>query len=253
MKKALILFVSTLYFSSVFAQGLLKKVSSAVNNGSSTAAGQAVNSIISNGNSGSLSNEDIVNGLKEALQVGTENSAKRLSAVDGFFEDAAVKILMPEEAKEVASTLRKMGMGSLVDKAILSMNRAAEDAATGVGEIFINAIKEMTISDAVHILRGNDNAATEYLKSTTSKQLTDKMKPVIQVSLDKVQVTAYWKDVFTTYNRFSSKKVDTDLNQYVTDKALYGIFYQIALEEKKIRKDPAAQVTAILKKVFGSK
>ena len=203
--------------------------------------------------SGSLSNEEIINGLKEALKVGTDNSSIKLGNVDGFFKDAVIKILMPEEAKKMEKTLRNFGMGSLVDKAILSMNRAAEDAAKGVGDIFWNAIKQMSIKDGLQILRGGDFAATEYLKKTTTAIITAKFRPVINASLIKTDATRYWKDVFTAYNRFSRSPVNTDLPAYVTEKALTGLFYNIGLEEQKIRKDPAAQVTALLKRVFGGK
>ncbi len=202
------------------------------------------------GGSSSLSNDEIIKGLKEALTIGTGNSTQKLGKVDGFFSDAAIKILMPEEAKKVEKTLRSFGMSSLVDKAILSMNRAAEDAASGVSNIFWDAIKQMTLSDGLGILRGGDFAATEYLKKNTTASLTEKMKPVIQASLDKVNATQYWKDVFTAYNKFSRQQVNTDLNAYVTSKAMDGIFHEIGLEEQKIRKDPAAQVTDLLKKVF---
>ncbi|HAO45444.1 MAG TPA: DUF4197 domain-containing protein [Ferruginibacter sp.] len=209
-------------------------------------AGQATS-----GNGKNLSNEDIISGLKDALRVGTDSSTKKLGSMDGFFKDAAIKILMPEEAKKVEKTLRNFGMGSLVDKAVLSMNRAAEDAASGVGNIFWDAIKGMSISDGLKILRGGDFAATDYLKSVTTKQLTEKFRPVIETSLVKMDATKYWKDVFTAYNRFSKDQVNTDLTAYVTERALSGLFYNIGLQEQKIRKDPAAQVTDILKKVFG--
>ena len=209
-----------------------------------------LNKVSKNTSGSSLSNDDIISGLKEALRVGTDSSTKKLSKLDGFFGDAAIKILMPEEAKKMEKTLRNFGMGSLVDKAILSMNRAAEDAANGVGDIFWNAIKQMSIKDGLQILRGGDFAATDYLKSNTTKVLTEKFRPVIEASLVKVYATKYWKDVFTAYNKFSSSPVNTDLNAYVTEKALGGLFYNIGLQEQKIRKDPAAQVTDILKKVF---
>ena len=209
-----------------------------------------LNKVSKNTFGSSLSNDDIISGLKEALRVGTDSSTKKLSKLDGFFGDAAIKILMPEEAKKMEKTLRNFGMGSLVDKAILSMNRAAEDAANGVGDIFWNAIKQMSIKDGLQILRGGDFAATDYLKSMTTKELTEKFRPVIEASLVKVDATKYWKDVFTAYNKFSSSPVNTDLNAYVTEKALGGLFYNIGLQEQKIRKDPAAQVTDILKKVF---
>jgi hypothetical protein len=199
-----------------------------------------------------LTNDDIISGLKEALTIGTQNSAKKLGTVDGFFKDAALKILMPPEAQKVTNTLRSMGMGNLVDKAILSMNRAAEDASSGVGEIFINAIKDMSIADGIQILNGGNTAATDYLKSTTTNSLTEKMRPVIETSLKKTDATKYWNDVFTNYNRVSTKKVETDLTAYVTQKAMDGIFISVAQEEQKIRKDPAAQVTGLLKKVFGN-
>lgn len=200
-----------------------------------------------------LSNEDIINGLKDALRVGTDSSAKRLSKLNGFFGDAAIKVLMPEEAKKVEAKLRGLGMGNMVDKAILSMNRAAEDAASGVGTIFWDAIKKMSITDGLKILRGGDFAATDYLKSVTTKELTEKFRPVIEVSLVKFDATRYWKDIFTTYNRFTLTPVNTDLTAYVTERALSGLFLKISLEEQKIRKNPAAQVTDILKKVFGGK
>lgn len=212
-----------------------------------------LNKVTKNTSGSNLSNEDIIGGLKEALRVGTDSSTKKLSKLDGFFGDAAIKILMPEEAKKMEKTLRSFGMGSLVDKAILSMNRAAEDAAKGVGDIFWNAIKQMSIKDGLQILRGGDFAATDYLKTNTTKVLTEKFRPVIDASLTKVDATKYWKDVFTAYNKFSSSPVNTDLNAYVTEKALGGLFYNIGLQEQKIRKDPAAQVTDILKKVFSSK
>ena len=130
------------------------------------------------------------------------------------------------------------------------MNRAAEDAASGVTTIFWDAIKQMSLQDGISILRGGDFAATEFLKKNTTELLKIKMRPVIQASLDKVNATTYWKDVFTSYNKFSRQQVNTDLTTYVTEKALNGLFHEISLEEQKIRKDPAAQVTELLKKVF---
>jgi len=195
--------------------------------------------------------QKIVAGLKQALTIGTQNSTNKLSAVDGFFADAAVKILMPPEAQDVEKTLRRFGLGSLVDKTVLSLNRAAEDAAKSATPIFVDAIKHMTISDALGILRGGDFAATNYFKEKTTASLTTAFKPVISKSLNKVDATKYWSDVFTAYNRFATKKVETDLTAYVTQKAIDGIFYEVGLEEQKIRKDPAARVTDLLKQVFG--
>lgn len=204
------------------------------------------------GDSGNLTTTEVVAGLKQALTIGAQNSSDKLSQVNGFFADAAIKILMPPEAKDVENTLRKVGLGSVVDKAILSMNRAAEDAAKSAAPIFIDAIKQMTITDALSILQGGDFAATNYFKQKTTGNLTAAFRPVINNALQKVDATKYWSDVFNVYNRFSSKKVDTDLGAYVTSRAIDGIFYQLGLEEQKIRKDPAARVTELLKKVFGS-
>ena len=202
--------------------------------------------------SGGLSTAEIVSGLKEALSLGAEKSSDKLSATDGFFKDAAVKILLPKEVQDIESKMRMLGMGKLVDNAVLSMNRAAEDASKAAAPIFLSAIKKMTVTDALNILRGTDTAATGYLRKTTSAELTSSFMPVIEESLKKVDATKYWKDVFTTYNRFSSKPVDTDINSYVTSKALDGIFHYVAQEEINIRKNPAGRVTDILKKVFGN-
>ena len=199
-----------------------------------------------------LSNSEIVAGLKEALEVGAKNSSNQLSSLDGFFKNAAIKILLPEEAQKVEKTLRDVGLGSLVDKAILSVNRAAEDAAKSAAPIFVDAITSMSIQDALGILQGGDFAATNYLKAKTTTPLTNAFRPVIDKSLQKVGATKYWSDVFTAYNRFTTNKINPDLSAYVTEKALEGIFYQVGLEEQKIRKDPVARVSEILKKVFGS-
>lgn len=199
---------------------------------------------------GNITSAEAINGLKEALRFGTDTATHQLSMVNGFFKDDMVKILMPPEAQDVTNTLRKFGLGSLVDQAILSMNRAAEDATKYVGNIFLNAIKQMTIQDAFSILRGGDHAATDYLKQKTSVELTNAFSPIISKSLEKTDATKYWKDVFSTYNKFSNKPVNTDLTAYVTQKALDGLFYHIALEEKDIRENPAARVTELLKKVF---
>lgn len=243
MKKLLLLSVLLGGFTALQAQGfkgLLKKV----------AKDSALHTAISSRSTASLSNDEIIGGLKEALEVGTANSTRKLSAADGFFKDAAIKILMPEEAKKVEQKLRSLGLGKQVDNAILSMNRAAEDAATSAAPVFLAAVKGMTIQDGVGILKGGDFAATNYLKGKTLAQLTDAFRPAIEQSLQKVEATKYWNTVFTTYNTFSREKVNTDLTAYVTEKALTGLFYQMGLEEQKIRKDPVARTTDLLKKVF---
>jgi hypothetical protein len=248
MKNVLVLAVLTFGFTSLQAQGLkglIKKVSK------DSSVTKAVSQLPSSSAKG-LTNDDIISGLKEALTVGTNNGTNKLSMVDGFFKDAALKILMPAEAQKVEKKLRDVGLGKQVDNAILSMNRAAEDAAKSAAPIFINAIKGITIQDGLGILKGGDFAATSYLKDKTLAQLTEAFRPIIDQSLQKVNATKYWNTVFSTYNTFSKEKVNTDLAAYVTEKATAGIFHQVSLEEQKIRKDPVARTTDILKKVFSS-
>lgn len=243
MKKIFFFVLLSIGVGSVQAQGLkglIKKVTK----------DSSVNQILSAKKLTALSNDDIINGLKEALSVGTSKGTNKLSVADGFFKDAAIKILMPAEAQKVEQKLRSLGMGKQVDNAILSMNRAAEDAAQAAAPIFINAIKSITIRDGLGILRGGDFAATNYLKGKTLAELTEAFRPSIEQSLQKVNATKYWNTLFTTYNTFSKDKVNTDLTAYVTERALNGIFYQVGLEEQQIRKDPLARTTDLLKKVF---
>jgi hypothetical protein len=230
-------------------KGLINKVTKDTSSGS--AINKVLNAASSAYNKDTLSTSTITNGLKEALRIGTERGTTKLSSVDGFFKDAAIKILMPEEAKKVEQRLRSIGLGKQVDNAILSMNRAAEDASKSATPIFINAVKKMSIQDATSILKGGDFAATNYLKGKTTGNLSEAFRPVIEQSLAKVNATKYWNTVFSTYNQFSLQKVNTDLSAYVTEKALEGIFHEIGLQEQKIRKDPLAQTTELLKKVFG--
>src|SRR5665647_1051201 len=190
---------------------------------------ETAKSILGSINNGNLTNDEVVQGLKEALKVGTDSSAHRLSLLDGFYKDVAIKILMPPEAQKVEKTLRDVGFGSVVDKAVLSMNRAAEEASKSVGNIFLNAIKQMNIQDAFGILRGGNFAATDYLKQKTTPELITAFTPVVSKSLDNTNATKYWKDLFTVYNRFSNNHVNTDLTAYVTQKALDGLFYHIAV------------------------
>jgi hypothetical protein len=249
MKKIFFLSISTLLLFSI-SNAQLKRFFKKDSTGKSGLDKVVQN--IPNKGSGSLTNDEVVSGLKEALEVGTKKGTEKLSAVDGFFKDAVIIILMPPEALKAEKTLRNVGLGKQVDDAILSMNRAAEDAAKSAAPIFINAIKQMSIQDAFGILRGGDLAATNYLKDKTTASLTEAFRPVIENSLAKVNATKYWNTVFTTYNKFSSEKVNTDLAAYVTEKGMAGIFYQVGLEEQKIRKDPAARITDILKKVFAN-
>jgi hypothetical protein len=200
-----------------------------------------------------LTEKDAANGIKEALVNGTGESVKLVSVLNGYWGNPEIKIPFPSEAKEMESKLRAMGMGKKVDEFNESMNRAAEKAASEAKPIFITAIKDMTVRDAINIVKGADNAATMYLKNTTSPELIDKFQPIIKTSLDNVNATRYWSDLITIYNKIPMvKKMNPDLPQYVTQKAIDGLFIMITKEELKIRKDPVARTSELLKKVFGN-
>ncbi|MBX2967697.1 MAG: DUF4197 domain-containing protein [Cyclobacteriaceae bacterium] len=201
-----------------------------------------------------LTTAEVGEGLKEALIKGISTGSDQASQVDGFFKNPQIKIPFPPDVKKVEDKLRQIGLGGEVDKFVMALNRGAEDAAKEAKPIFISAIKQMTIQDAWGILKGEENAATEYLKRTTSAQLREKFEPVIGSSLNKVNATKYYGDIISTYNKIPLvEKVNPDLNDYATTKAMDGLFLLIAGEEKKIRQDPVARTTELLKKVFGFK
>ncbi|HTH82592.1 MAG TPA: DUF4197 domain-containing protein [Mucilaginibacter sp.] len=194
---------------------------------------------------------EIGTALKQALEQGTTKSADQLSAVDGFFGNAAVKILLPPEAQKAEKTLRGMGLNKVCDDAILSLNRAAEDAAKQAKPIFLDAIKQMTLQDVTNILLGSQDAATQYFKRTTTAQLTAKFRPVIQVSLDKVNATRYYAALAGNYNKIPFvKKINPDITEYATQKAIDGLFIEIAVQELTIRQNIGARPTPLLQKVF---
>lgn len=200
-----------------------------------------------------LSEDEIGRGLKEALNKGIEKGVDKLSQKDGYFQDDQIKLLLPEEARQVEAKLRKIGQGQKVDATIESLNRAAEDAAQSAKELFVLAIKNLSLSDAMGILKGEDGAATNYLSKSTRPQLIEKFTPLIQASLDKVGATEQWSRLFTAYNKIPFvQKVNPDLVSYTTTKAIDGLFVQVAKQELEIRKNPAARGTELLKKVFGN-
>ena len=201
-----------------------------------------------------LSNDKIIKGLKEALSVGTKKTTEKVSKLDGYYKNPLIKIPFPKEAKEMESTLKSIGMSKQVDSFVKTMNRAAEDAAVKATPIFINAITSMSITDGLNILRGGDNAATMYLLKNTNAALLKEFKPVVTTSLKKVEITKYWNPLVKSYNQVPMvKKMNPNLDDYVTGKAIEGLFKMIADEEKKIRKDPQARVTNLLQDVFGKK
>ncbi len=201
-----------------------------------------------------LTEHEAAEGIKEALNIGISKGADEVARHDGYFGNPLIKIPFPPGAAKVEKTLKDLGMGNEVDKVVLALNRAAEDAATEAKPIFINAIKQLTIREAINIVRGPNNAATAYLKSSTSDQLITLFKPKISTSLNKVNATKYWSDVMGLYNKVPFvEPIETDLTTYVTNAALDGLFYKIAEEELRIRENPIARTTEILRRVFGNK
>lgn len=202
-----------------------------------------------------ITQAEAVTGIKQALNNGLQNSIKTLSATNGFYGDALVKVLMPEEARRVEQTLRSAGMGKLVDNFILSLNRAAESAVKEAAPVFVNSLSQMNVTDAFNILLGTQqDAATQFFKRTTSATLTDKFSPIVATALGKHNVNTYWTQLTTAYNSLplSSNKVQTDLNAYVTQKAIQGLFVKVADEELKIRQNiGGSRNTNILQSVFG--
>ena len=200
-----------------------------------------------------LGNTEMISGLKQALEQGTIKSSEQLSAVDGFFANAAVKILLPPEAQKAENTLRRLGFGKLCDNAILSLNRAAEGAALQAKPIFIDAIKQMSVQDALGILTGNKDAATQYFRRATTNALIAKFQPVVHTSLANAGAVNIYGQMATQYNRipFTYNKINPNLDDYVTRKCIDGLFYEIALEELNIRQNLSARTTPLLQKVFG--
>jgi hypothetical protein len=208
--------------------------------------------VLSGKNSGVTENE-AGQGVKEALLQGVTTAVLNLNKTDGFFGSEIYKMFLPEDALKAEKTLRKLGMGAQVDKAILSINRGAEDAVAFAKPIFIDAIKEMTLTDALKIIKGPKDAATDYFKEKTKQKLIVAFAPSVESSLEKVDATKYYSDIVTSYNKLPTtfKKIDPDLTSYVVGKAVDALFDQVAKEEANIRANPLARTSDILQKVFG--
>lgn len=236
MKKLLILLLFIPIISNAQIKGMLDKAKS------------KVSEVTKNKN---LSNADIGNALKEALNKGVTDQVAKLTATDGFYRNEAVKILLPTELQKVDNTLRKMGMSNLADEGIKVLNRAAEDAVKKATPIFVTAIKNITIADAKNILMGSDNSATTYLQNNTSKTLYAKFSPVVTTSLSNVGADKIWENIINKYNDIPlTSKVNPDLSDYVTTRALEGVFKMIAVEETNIRTNFSSRTSELLKKVF---
>jgi hypothetical protein len=195
-------------------------------------------------------NAEIIGGLKEALTKGVVSGVDVLSVKDGFFGNEIIKILLPEEVRKVESAMRTFGFGNTVDRAIKALNEGAEMATKEASKVFVNAIKDMSIQDAMGILTGGNGSATNYLKSTTTEVLIERFRPIIGSSLDKVDATKYWGDVMSAYNLVSKEKINPDLTGYVTEKALFALFGEVEKQENLIRENPIQRTTDLLKKVF---
>lgn len=203
--------------------------------------------------SSQLSNNKIIAGLKEALQVSTGKAVAATGKPDGFLKNQAIKILLPPKLQTVGRGMRMLGMGARVDELEVGMNRAAEQATPQAKKIFLAALKKMSFEDARHILTGNDTAATDYFKRTSSADLTAAFAPIVQQSMQRVGVVQQYERVLNSAPGGNALAGQFDLNKYVLGKTLDGLFYMLGEEEKRIRKDPAAQTTALLKEVFGKR
>jgi hypothetical protein len=243
MKK--ILFLLSIFLIQVLSAQTLKNV---IKKGK-----DAANSVKTVTNTSKLSNEEVVQGLKEALRVGTNVSSDNASKADGYLKNPRIFIPWPPEALEMKERLLKMGFSKNIEEFEISLNRAAEEAAKSSAPVFTSAIANMSVQDGFAILKSNDTAATNYLRKTTYNPLEEKFTPIVKEAIEKVNVTSYWNPLVTAYNKVPGvRKQNPDLHKYVTNKAINGLLLLISDEEIKIRKDPKARVNDILKKVFGS-
>jgi hypothetical protein len=237
MKQILLLLLAGIFSISSGAQSILDKAKQT----------------ISGKNSG-ITEAEAGSGVKEALNNGISSAVSFLNKPDAFFKNELYKVLLPPDAKKMEKTLRDIGMGKMVDDAILAINRGAEDAVGYATPIFVDAIKQMTVTDALKLVTGGKNSITEFFKSKTSAKLKEAFLPVIKTSLEKTNATKYYGDAVTRYNKVPLvKKMNPDLSDYVAERTLFALFDRIAMEESNIRSNPAARTSDLLKKVFGGK
>ncbi len=235
MKKLILIYLAVFSINVCTSQNLLKQIQQK----------------LSGVNVSGINNTDIASALRQALDKGIDKQVNKLTQTDGFYKNELVKILMPAELQKVDKTLRSVGLGSLADKGIKILNRAAEDAVKEATPIFVNAVKEITFANAKNILLGNDDAATQYLTGKTQTALYSKFHPVIKASFKKVGADDIWNQLITKYNKLPlTKDVNPDLTSYVTEEALKGVYTMIAVEEKEIRSKTDSRTTDLMKKVF---
>ncbi len=245
MKKGMLFLLPAMLTLQVSQAQLLKKLNKALNGGNSGTTTTATGNNVTESEAGA--------GIKEALSKGVNAGIAALSKKDGFFGNEAYKMFLPEDAVKIEKTLRSIGLGSQVDKAILQINRAAEGAVSHAAPIFVDAIKQMSITDALKLVTGGNNSVTDYFKGKTSSQLKTAFAPSIKGALDSTSATKYYGDIVNTYNKLPTtrSKVNPDLQDYVTTRAVSALFDQISKEEANIRQNPAARTSDLLKKVFG--
>lgn len=252
IRKVISCFFISVFFlsSSVHAQGFLDRLKESVkeNTAGTDDGGKSKRKASLDG----LATTDVSAALKEALNLGVSEGIQKLAVEDGFYQNALVKILLPEKLKSVDATLRKVGMGSLADQGLLLLNRAAEDAVKEGVPIFANAITSMSFDDAKQILLGDSIAATNYLKGRTSEQLFTAFEPKVQNSLGKVGADKIWEQLISQYNKIARQDITTDLNEYVTNETINGVFKMVAEKESDIRNNSIFRTTSLLKDVFGA-
>ena len=237
--------LASLFIISLFSCSIIEDVSTTILNPTNNSPAKI-----------DLTNEEVISGLKEALNVGIKNAVNLSSVTDGFLKNDVIRLPFPPDAIKVREKAINFGLSKQVTTFEETLNRAAEEATKKALPIFVDAIKNMSVSDGFSILKGGDGAATKFLKSQTSNQLVIAFAPVVKEATTKVQLTAYWNPIITRYNSAMTlsggQKLDPDLDAYITQKAIDGLFYLVETEENKIRKDPLARVSDILVKVFGS-
>jgi hypothetical protein len=258
LKRSLSVLLGCLLLAQVSNAQLLKKLGQkleAVAKGDSTSSSSSNSSSGSTVSLASLTEADAGSAIKEALAKGVSSGIAKLNVTNGFFGSDIYKVLLPPDAVKIENTLRSIGLGSQVDKAILQINRSAEKAVGYAAPIFVNAIKQMTLTDAVNLIKGGNTSATDYFKGKTTDSLKAAFSPVIKKTLDSTSATRYYTDIVNAYNKLPTTftKANPDLKDYVTTMAVNALFDQIGKEEQAIRANPAARTTDLLKKVFGAK
>lgn len=252
--KSILLSAACLCFLHFTCEAQSNSTNNPIDKAKSTVSGvvNTVTNTVNTATGKTLTNDEIVKGLKEALSIGAKNSVAKASLTDGFYKNAKIKIPFPAEVQDVEKKVRQLGMNKECDKFVATLNKAAEMAAKDAAPIFLNAITKMSISDGLKILNGNNDAATQFLKANTTNELIVVFSPIVKKALDQVMITQYWSPIVKKYNKIPMvRPVNPDLVGYTTKKAIEGLFVLIAEEEAKIRLDPMAQITDLLKKVFG--